>query len=152
MKNRIKYKFRNILLRKKRKSALINRIEQLERELHSLRIDGNPWPGRYPYPPPLDWIDERLRNELIVQMELLRKQHTSPYSFLNSFRFILPKRYREEFTAEIEAIYIELEEKSVNPIEKYWSLSLHILTIAWYSFRLRVDAYFQSDSQTEKND
>ncbi len=83
----------------------------------------------------------------------LKYQKKSKYlSFIASFRFILPARYREEFRGDIEEIYNTLREEGHPKLWIYFFLSLNLSTVVWTSIRFKYSEYFEKARSVQKSE
>jgi len=73
-------------------------------------------------------------------------------SLLDSFKFALPSRYREEFSGDITEMFSEMESEGHSKIWIYVFLLLNVSSVCWVSFRFKWNEYFESARRAEKGE
>jgi len=72
-------------------------------------------------------------------------------SLLSTFRFVIPKQYREELLGDIYEVYFELKKEGHNPFTIYTVLTLQILNVGWAAICFKYNEFFKNDKKKEKN-
>jgi len=72
--------------------------------------------------------------------------------FVVSIKYILPKRYREEYSTDIVQIYHELRNESHSKTYCYFFIGLNVVNVLWSALRFKYDEYFSKErSVSNKN-
>ena len=66
----------------------------------------------------------------------------SMFKYLLSIKYVLPKKFREEFVGDIIEIYTEMTAAGYPKIWIYIILSLHLVTIIWAGFKMKFSEVF----------
>jgi len=72
-------------------------------------------------------------------------ENSKSLSVLTSFKFILPKRYREEFAGDIFEIYSELRNEGHRSTWIHIILFLNVASVFWAAIRFKSSEYFQEN-------
>ena len=93
--------------------------------------------------------------EFLIKRKQLKdtsKRTPKTISYIASFRFILPQRYREEFAGDITEIYDTLREEGHSKFWIYFILSLNLSTVIWASIRFKYSEYFEKARSVRKSE
>lgn len=73
---------------------------------------------------------------------------TAVASIVLSIKYILPKRYREEYSVEIVQIFQELRSERHSKVYCYFITGLHVLSVVWCAFCFKYDDFFGKERKS----
>lgn len=79
-----------------------------------------------------------------------RKDKKTLLKLIVSLKFILPKRYREEYSTDIVEIYQELRNEGHSKFYCYFFTGLNVLNVLWSALRFKYDDYFSKERSVSK--